>query len=412
MKDTPETADWAIDVSHVTKRFRLTSSARSLKTAIVDCLSGRVAKTFTALDDVTLQVQRGETVGLIGHNGAGKSTLLSIIANTMAPTRGQVTVRGSVSSLLELGAGFHPDLTGRENVLLYGAIMGIPRETMRRRFDEIIEFSGLREFIDQPVRFYSSGMYVRLGFSVAVQVDPDILLVDEVLAVGDSEFQQKCLDKMKAFRRAGKSMLLISHDINTIRHVSDRIAYLSHGHLEGMGDPDELSRRYIEEMNRASGGGLTSEGIPARLAQKRRIWGTGEAVFSAVVWLGEDGSETAAPEHDCSDGKIRLRLHYHANERIENPVFGFSLTGFDDDHTVFGSNTQLAGRTIPVIEGDGAIDLFIDAGSVHPGDYALSFSLHSADHTRNFQRLENFLLLRLTRPANFEGTAALPFTWS
>ena len=151
MKDTPETADWAIDVSHVTKRFRLTSSARSLKTAIVDCLSGRVAKTFTALNDVTFQVQRGETVGLIGHNGAGKSTLLSIIANTMAPTRGRVTVRGSVSSLLELGAGFHPDLTGRENVLLYGAIMGIPRETMRRRFDEIIEFSGLREFIDQPV---------------------------------------------------------------------------------------------------------------------------------------------------------------------------------------------------------------------------------------------------------------------
>ncbi|MBR1609586.1 MAG: ABC transporter ATP-binding protein, partial [Kiritimatiellae bacterium] len=234
--------DWTVDVSGVVKRFKLRPSAGSLKTAAIDFLARRKAREFTALDGVTLRVRRGETVGIVGENGAGKSTLLSIVAGTMRPTAGTVRTRGTVSSLLELGAGFHPDLTGRENVMLYGAIMGIPRSTMRRRFDEIVEFSGLEKFIDQPVRFYSSGMYVRLGFSVAVQVDPDILLVDEVLAVGDADFQRKCLAKMDDFRRAGKSMVLISHDIATVRRVSDRIAYLSHGKLIGIGDPAEMSR--------------------------------------------------------------------------------------------------------------------------------------------------------------------------
>ena len=175
----------AIEVCNVTKRFRLASSAGSLKTAVIDWVRRRPDKQFTALDDVSFTVSKGETLGLIGSNGAGKSTMLSIIARTLSPTAGCVRSSGVISSLLELGAGFHPDLTGRENVLLYGAIMGISRETMRNRFDAIVDFSGLSDFIDQPVRFYSSGMYVRLGFAVAVQVDPDILLVDEVLAVGD-----------------------------------------------------------------------------------------------------------------------------------------------------------------------------------------------------------------------------------
>lgn len=404
---------WAITVQNVTKRFNLSTASRSLKTTIVDLLTGRHAKTFTALEDVSFQVQKGETVGLIGHNGAGKSTLLSIIAKTITPTKGSVTVQGTISSLLELGAGFHPDLTGRENILLYGAIMGIPRETMKKRFDEIVEFSGLHEFIDQPVRFYSSGMYVRLGFSVAVQVDPDILLVDEVLAVGDSEFQQKCLEKMEQFRRENKSMLLISHDINTIRRVSNRIAYLSHGHLLSLGDPSEMAERYANETLRQNEKGEAGQnGIPPRLAAKRRIWGTQEAFIRDVAWLEPDGSERHDPIGMVSGGQARLRIYYTAKEQIENPVFGFSIADFDSNRCIFGSNTQIEKSHIPFIKGDGFIDLSIDVSNLHPGDYAVSFALHSADHLHNYHRLESFLWLRVNGAATFDGCTRLPVSWS
>ena len=390
--------NWAIDVSHVTKRFRLAGSAHSLKTAVVDALRGRRGRTFTALDDVTFRVRRGETLGLIGANGAGKSTLLSIVAGTMRPTGGSARTRGTVSSLLELGAGFHPDLTGRENVMLYGAIMGIPRETMRARFDEIVEFAGLREFIEEPVRFYSSGMYVRLGFAVAVQVDPDVLLVDEVLAVGDAEFQHKCIDKMDDFRRAGKSMVLISHDINTIRRVSDRIAYLSHGRVVGLGDPETVAKAYQADTLAA----LTT----------RREWGTGEVRFTSAELLDPATGEPFGAGAILNGDRARVRLRWHAEKRVESPVVGFSIARASDGNVVFGSNTQIAGRAIPFAEGDGGIELEIGLADLAAGDWTLSFSLHSADHEKNFHRLENRLLLRLAAPRWFDGLARLPATWS
>ncbi len=401
----------AIDVVHVTKRFRL-SGGGSLKTLVVDRLRGRRRREFAALDDVTFQVRRGETVGLIGHNGAGKSTLLSIIAHTMAPTAGHVRTSGALSSLLELGAGFHPDLTGRENVMLYGAILGIPRETMRRRFDAIVDFAGLREFIDQPVRFYSSGMYVRLGFSVAVQVDPDILLVDEVLAVGDADFQSKCLAKMEEFRRAGKSMILISHDIGTIRRVSDRIAYLAHGRLLGLGDPAELADRYEADTMRASLHMESDASLPPVLAARRREWGTREAVFTQAAFLdpatGEERPGAVFAAHDA----VRLRLRWHARERIPDPVVGFSLEAADSGLCLHGSNTQISRFAMPPLEGEGALELSLDLSSLQAGDYTLSFALHSADHTRNFHRLERHLLVRVVRRLPFDGLVELPSEWS
>ena len=393
--------DWAIDVSHVTKRFRLAGSARSLKTAVLDALRGRRGRVFAALDDVTFRVRRGETLGLIGANGAGKSTLLSIVAGTMRPTGGAARTRGTVSSLLELGAGFHPDLTGRENVMLYGAIMGIPRETMRARFDAIVEFAGLRDFIEEPVRFYSSGMYVRLGFAVAVQVDPDVLLVDEVLAVGDAEFQRKCLDKMDEFRRAGKSMVLISHDINTIRRVSDRIAHLSHGRLVGLGDADAVVQGYQAE----SMGALAA-------AAGAREWGTGEMRFTKVE-LVDPATGAAFPDRAVVAGdRAVVRLRWHADKRVERPVCGFSIARASDGAVLFGSNTQIAGREIPFAEGDGGLDLELDLSNLAAGDWALSFALHGADHEKNYHRLETRLLLRLTASRWFDGLARLPATWS
>lgn len=389
-------AEVAIEVCNVTKRFRLSASAGSLKTAVLDLVRRRPAKLFTALEDVSFTVAKGETLGLIGANGAGKSTLLSIIARTMTPTSGFVRSNGVISSLLELGAGFHPDLTGRENVLLYGAIMGIPRETMKRRFEAIVDFSGLADFIDQPVRFYSSGMYVRLGFAVAVQVDPDILLIDEVLAVGDADFQRKCLDKMAEFRKAGKSMLIISHDMHTIRAVSDRIAYLDHGVLKGIGAPHEIAARYGADT------------ISGRTGDARREWGTGEARLTSVVMLGPDGTPCDVPP---LDQVLRFAVSWEAQKRIEAPTFGFSIAD-GEGNTVFGSNTEIAGCDIPFIEGRGTLTLKIDASMLHAGGYVMSFSLHNRNHSVNYHRLDNHIPFYLATNAGFDGVCSLPNTWA
>ena len=394
--------EFAIEIEGVTKRFRLAGAGRSVKSAALDLVLRRKAPEFTALSDVSLKVRRGETVGIVGANGAGKSTLLSIVAGTVWPTSGSVKTHGTVSSLLELGAGFHPDLTGRENVLLYGAIMGLRPSEMRRRFDEIVEFSGLGDFIDQPVRFYSSGMYVRLGFSVAVQVDPDILLVDEVLAVGDADFQRRCLDKMDAFRKSGKTLLLISHDIETVRRVSDRIAYLSHGRLESFGDPSQVADAYLAE---------SVAGNPAMPG--RREWGEpGTARFTGFFFVDpETGEEKPGPVCPATEKPV-FRIRWNAEKRIENPVVGFSIDDIATGSRVFGSNTQICGREIPCIEGPGSIDLALDTSNLQAGDYALSFALHSADHATNYHRVEHGLALHVRERKWFDGVVRLPVSWS
>lgn len=389
-------AENAIEVSNVTKVFKLASSAMSLKTFAVDRLKRRPERTFTALDDVSFTVRKGEALGLIGANGAGKSTLLSIIANTMSATSGSVRSTGVISSLLELGAGFHPDLTGRENVILYGSIMGISRETMRERFDAIVDFSGLHEFIDQPVRFYSSGMYVRLGFAVAVQVDPDILLIDEVLAVGDADFQRKCLDKMAEFRDAGKSMLIISHDMHAIRKISDRIAYLDRGRLRGLGDPAEMSALYEEDT------------LQGRFGRLRKEWGTGEVKITSVEMVDASGKPCAdAP----ADQVLRFIVNWQAQHRIESATFGFSINN-EGGEIVFGSNTEISGYDVPPLEGSGSLMFTLDASPLHAANYLMSFSVHSRDHKVNYHRLDNILPVKLESNKWFDGVCSLKTSWA
>jgi ABC-type polysaccharide/polyol phosphate transport system ATPase subunit len=203
-------------------------------------------RTFWALNAISLEVNQGEVFGLIGNNGAGKSTLLKVVARVLRPTKGRVIVRGRVAPLLELGAGFHPELTGKENIFLNGAMLGFSHHEMQEKYDQIVDFSELGEFIAAPIRTYSSGMYARLGFSVATSSDPDVLIVDEILGVGDENFQKKCQARIETFRQRGAAILLVSHNMASIQAMCQRAAWLDHGMLKSIGEPDQVIRKYRE----------------------------------------------------------------------------------------------------------------------------------------------------------------------
>jgi ABC-2 type transport system ATP-binding protein len=239
----------AIVVDDVSKSFRIsTTPVTSLKERLLG-MGRNHYEEFGALHDIDFTIQQGETVGILGHNGSGKSTLLKCIAGILTPTRGEVLVRGRLASLLELGAGFHPDLTGRENVFINAAFLGMPRREIAKRFDDIVEFAGLEQFIDEPVKHYSSGMYVRLGFAVAVNLDPDVLLVDEVLAVGDEVFQLKCMSRIKQFQDEGRTIVLVTHAAETVRQICGRAIVLDHGNLVIDDEPGKAIRVFREYLH-------------------------------------------------------------------------------------------------------------------------------------------------------------------
>ncbi len=394
MSNTP-----VITVAGVSKHYTLTGSAtRSLKTTILDTVRRRRAPhpVVKALDDISFTVRPGETLGIIGANGAGKSTLLSLLTGTIQPTAGTVQTTGTVSALLELGAGFHPDLTGRENVFLYGAIMGLSRRQMLDRFDAIVQFAGLREYIDQPVKHYSSGMYVRLGFAVAVEVDPDILLIDEVLAVGDVNFQRKCIAKIQEFRARGRTMLIISHDLPTIQSISNRILLLDSGRIMGIGLPETMVDQYQALARERNRKGLERE------------WGTGEVLITKVEFLADDGTPTRTFHWGQP---LRARVHYDARQAVKDPVFGFAVSD-QEGRLVYGSNTQIEALPIERIEGVGQLTLNLDRILMAAGHYLFSFSVHSADHKTNFHRLDNCFSIDVESAKNFEGYCYMPSHWS
>lgn len=242
-----------IELRDVHKAYKLNSVAAAGFKQVVLHLPQFIAQMgrenpFVALDGLTFNVKRGEFFGLIGHNGSGKSTALALIAGVMQPSRGTVRAHGHICPLLELGAGFHPELTGRENVFLNGVLLGMTREQVRRKYNRILEFSELNEFIDQPIRTYSSGMVTRLGFSVAIHLDPEILLIDEVLAVGDEGFQAKCHERLADYRSRGVTTVFVSHDVETVARMSDRVAWLDHGRLAAIGDPHQVVERYHDNQ--------------------------------------------------------------------------------------------------------------------------------------------------------------------
>jgi ABC-2 type transport system ATP-binding protein len=370
----------AVAAVEVSKKFRLVKERNnSLKSTI---MRGHrvVATDFWALQDVSFEVYQGEAFALIGENGSGKSTMLKCLTKILRPDRGSVEVNGKVSALLELGAGFHPELSGRENVFLNGAILGLSQKELKGRFDEIVDFAGVEPFIDEPVKNYSSGMYVRLGFSVAINVDPDVIMVDEILAVGDEAFQRKCNEKFAEMRHNGKTIILVSHSLSSVQNLCDRAAWFSHGHVMRVGPPREVIEAYTEtvSVNRS----VDSDG--------RQRWGSGDGRIVRAEWLSAPGL-TATRLH--SGDTAALRLHYEMEHPIERPVFGLAFTTVDG-FCVSAPTSRDVGCVPEKLSGSGHVDVVFDPVRLLPGTYDLSVSLtdysclHTYDHQSNVVRFD------------------------
>jgi ABC-type polysaccharide/polyol phosphate transport system ATPase subunit len=350
-----------VEADNVSKKFRLVKERNnSLKATI---MRGRrvIAEDFWALRDVSFGVQQGETFGLIGENGSGKSTMLKCLTRILRPDKGAVRVEGKVSALLELGAGFHQELSGRENVFLNGAILGLSQKELRSRFDEIVDFAGVEEFIDEPVKNYSSGMYVRLGFSVAINVDPDVLFVDEVLAVGDEAFQRKCQEKFKELRQRGKTVVIVSHGMSGVQNLCDRVGWFNHGQLMKVGPAREVIQAYTETVQ-----------VDRRTDEDgHERWGTGEGRIVGVELGGQNGS---TPSRLHCGSPAWVRLHYEMQQPIEKPVFALSirtLSGWE----VSGPTSRDVDCVPDKLEGKGYVDVAFDSLRLLPGTYDLTVSL-------------------------------------
>jgi ABC-type polysaccharide/polyol phosphate transport system ATPase subunit len=391
----------AVVAENVSKRFRLYHERNdSLKVALMR--RGRAKyEEFWALQDVSLEVPTGTTFGLIGENGSGKSTLLKCMARILRPDKGRTLIRGKTSALLEVGAGFHPELSGRDNVYLNGSILGLSKKQLDAKFDEIVDFAGLERFIDTPVKNYSSGMYVRLGFSVAINVDPDVLLVDEILAVGDENFQRKCAEKFADLRNEGKTIVVVSHALGTVRTLCDHVALLEHGQLKQVGAAADVIDNY---MVHAHFDRLVDDGTSGSR------WGSGEGRIDRVELLGANGEPTQAVR---TGDRVTIRLHYTTSEPIERPVFGVgieTLTGVP----LAGPNTRDVEIIPEKINGSGVAEMTIDRVLLLPGTYDIAVGLYDYTCTHPYDHRVHVLRFDVEpgNPSQQHGYVALDGQWT
>ena len=372
--------DLAVDVRSLTKVYRRWGRKRSVGTFKSALLSGRPGRALSpdagvpALTDVSFQVAPGEAVGIVGPNGSGKSTLLKILAGILRPTSGTVEVRGRLAALLELGAGFHPEISGRENVEIAGLLLGLTRKEIAARFDDIVRFAEIEEFLDAPVKTYSSGMAVRLGFSIAAHSDPDVLLVDEVLAVGDEAFARRSLEKFAEFERAGKTLVLVSHDLSLVGERCRRALWLDRGRLAADGPAGETIARYRENVavheaeRRAAPADVPAAGSAARI-------GSGQATLAAVRLLDGGGR----PVSRIGSGEpARLAMEVGAAAPLSDFVFGFGIATVAGT-TVFGSNTAIDGFVAGELGRAATAVLDIPSLDLAPGVYSVDAAVHARD---------------------------------
>lgn len=423
----------AVDVQDVFRDFRIEHGhAGSLKHRVLTTGKGRVEH-FRALNGVTLSVPRGSTFALIGANGSGKSTLLKLIAGIFPPSSGTVDVRGRVTALLELGAGFHPELTGRENVYLAGSMCGRSRAEVDRDVEKVKAFSGLDDFFEQPVKVYSSGMFVRLGFAVAVHLDPEVLIVDEVVAVGDEQFQRMCFDHLHELRRRGVTILFVSHSLALVEQLADQAAWLDQGDLRQVGTAREVIDSYIQEVNRgdrermagaqppAATGVIESElnlpgGDPELTAQPEapvedgKRWGSGDALVVDLDFL--DGQGRPAQAVDYGE-PVTVRLHYLAKRELENPTFGLAIWS-EQGWPIGGPNTRLSGHATGTVSGRGFIDFSLDRVPFVPGRLSFSAAITDESTTHVYDWRERSFELKVLPHSGVgpTGIIDIPGSWS
>ncbi|HEC35787.1 MAG TPA: ABC transporter ATP-binding protein [Anaerolineae bacterium] len=361
-----------ISFEGVSKKFTLHHErARSFQELVVGFFrrDNRSREEFWALRDVSFTVERGETVGLIGPNGAGKSTVLKLVSRIIEPTSGRIEVNGRVGALLELGAGFHPDLTGRENIYLNGSILGLSRAQIRWKLDEIIAFAELERFIDVPVKHYSSGMYVRLGFSVAVHTDPEILLVDEVLAVGDAAFQKKCLEKIAGFRRRGGTVVFVSHNLRLIQQLCERVFWLDGGEIRQIGPPDRVIRSYVADVARQRERELSVLNARYVAAPPR-----GKLRIREVVMRDGYGRPRGV---FLSGEPVHIHISYECAERVEKPIFSVLIHRSDGEYISSTNTYDIDPLDIGPIEGTGELVVEISRLALYEGEYFLSVGAYT-----------------------------------
>jgi ABC-2 type transport system ATP-binding protein len=374
-------SDFAVDVRNISKRFRLAHGQyNTVKERIIHGGKRRATEDFWALREMSLTVRQGETVGILGRNGSGKSTLLKCICGVLQPTSGEVAVRGKLAGLLELGAGFQQDLTGRENIYLNGSLLGMSKRDVDKVFDAIVDFSELEEFIDGPVKFYSSGMYVRLGFAVAVNMDPDVLVIDEVLAVGDERFQRKCLNRVDQFQREGRTILLVTHSADTVRSICDRGVVLSHGLLVADGEPGEATRIFRERlMAEGAGMSIVDPAIVAVPATPDSLAGLAlpnaeRPVRFRSIHRVFSGDNTVPYMRTGDD--LTIRVEFEALHPVEDVVFSLEIR---DSHGngVMRTDTSIIGTPIDAPRGTSVMHFGIAQLPLLDGSFTFAVGIQS-----------------------------------
>ena len=380
----------AIAVDGIGKRFRIYHERpTSVKERLIHFRTK--SEDFWALRGVTFDVPEGSTLGLIGPNGSGKTTLLKIIAGILRPTEGTATTHGRIASLLALGAGFHPELTGRENVYLNASILGLSHQETDRLFDDIVAFAELEEFIDTQVKFYSSGMYVRLGFGVAVHVDPAILLIDEVLAVGDEAFQRKCIARIREFQSEGRTIVFVTHAVDHVLQICDRAVMLDHGEIHSQGDPKDVVREFRLVMSRQDVAYGWDEG-------------TKEIEIVSAEIYDHDG---ASPESFAPGDELVIQLELKANKPVEDPVVSFALHD-QANRFVFGTNSDWRQVRWPVFEGKHRVQFVLKTLPFVEGRYYVTLGVHARDASRVYHVQEQRYSFAVVRGEENPGPVFIP----
>ena len=364
---------------------------------------------FAALKGVSFNVEEGKTLSIIGENGSGKSTMLKILAGISRPTTGEIITKGRISALIELGAGFHPEISGRENIFINGIILGLSKKTIQERMEDIVKFAELQDFIDNPVKSYSSGMYMRLGFSIAINVDPDILLIDEVLAVGDASFVPKCLDKINEFKRKGKTIIFVSHDLSTVDRISDEVIWLKDGEIQMQGYPKRVIDTYLEYIGKRDE--IKAEVKHEEEKQdaednREKRWGSKEIEILNVKMIDKKGKEKYIYEADES---FTIEFDVKAEKPEEDFVFGIGIFN-SEGISCYGTNTFIEEFRSQNISGSGRVKIHVPALNLINGTYYLDVAVHKRDgYPFDYHHFQ--YTFRVTSTHKDVGIIRVPHTW-